>query len=289
MEKFVYFPSGREFEFVTDHKAIEELKKKTEFGSARVARWFERLEKFNFKVKYKEGNKMIVPDALSRAVPDYEEGEVINSINDRIMKIHKKVGHRKGIQNELQREKININNGNLKDILKHCLECQRKEAKRYKVKGYVKTYYPGEKVGVDLLVIDKNQYIRVGIDYFSRYIFTKLITTKSAENFLRFLKEINKQISIKKLVCDNGREFNNDKVKDWSKASGIVLEYSIPYFHESNDRVERANQTIREAIKKTKGPIKVKLERITKAYNEAKHRGTGMSPIEGLKKKIMKR
>lgn len=75
MEKLRYYLEGKEFDLVTDHKAIEEIKKKKEFGSQKINRWFERLERFQFKVKYKPCRELIVADALSRSVKNaYEVG-----------------------------------------------------------------------------------------------------------------------------------------------------------------------------------------------------------------------
>ena len=67
------------------------------------------------------------------------------------------------------------------------------------------------------------------------------------------------------------------------EASGVKLEFSVPYYHESNGRIERANRTIRNALKKTKGPLKIKLHRALAVYNNSIHRGIGMSPIEARK------
>lgn len=49
MEKFAYYLRGRRFKLTTDHKAMCELKNKLEFGSYRVQRWFDRIERFDLK------------------------------------------------------------------------------------------------------------------------------------------------------------------------------------------------------------------------------------------------
>jgi predicted nucleic acid-binding Zn-ribbon protein len=105
MEKLEYNLRGIEFELVTDHKAMEELKKKVELGSKRVIRWFERLEQFNFVVTYRKGVNMEQADALSRPVEI--EDEKRRHINEYVLKLHEKNDHRKtfkeGIMFEGQR------------------------------------------------------------------------------------------------------------------------------------------------------------------------------------------
>ncbi|KAF9762574.1 Retrovirus-related Pol polyprotein from transposon 17.6 [Nosema granulosis] len=70
MEKLQYHLIGKKFKLVTDHKAIEFIKTKIEFGSARIQRWFYRFEKFDFDVEYRKGCEMITADALSRSLYD---------------------------------------------------------------------------------------------------------------------------------------------------------------------------------------------------------------------------
>ena len=48
MEHFQYYLKGREFTLVTDHKALEALNNKNEIKSARIQRWIERINNFDF-------------------------------------------------------------------------------------------------------------------------------------------------------------------------------------------------------------------------------------------------
>lgn len=75
MEKCEYYLSGKMFDLTTDHKAVEEIKRKKEFGSARIKRRFERLERFQYKVIYKPGNELILADAISRLVSEKNQDE----------------------------------------------------------------------------------------------------------------------------------------------------------------------------------------------------------------------
>ena len=76
------------------------------------------------------------------------------------------------------KENINISSKKLKEIYESCEICKRKDKKRYKTKGFVETYYPGEKVGIDILQIGPKEKIIICIDYFSRYLYAKVLKTK---------------------------------------------------------------------------------------------------------------
>jgi hypothetical protein len=86
---------GRRFVLITDHKAIESIKTKKEFGSGRIKRWFERLERFDFEIKYRSGKDLIGPDALSRA--QKVENENIE-VEEEVLKFHCENNHRKTIK-----------------------------------------------------------------------------------------------------------------------------------------------------------------------------------------------
>jgi hypothetical protein len=69
----------------------------------------------------------------------------------------------------------------------------------------VKTENPGEIVALDVLELTKNKRILLGIDYFSRKLFGMKIKSKAAKNTIKLLEQILKEITINKLVMDNGR------------------------------------------------------------------------------------
>lgn len=53
---------------------------------------------------------------------------------------------------------------------------------------------------------------------------------------------------------------------------------SIPYFHETNGRIERVNRTLREMLKKMKGSIANNFYMGIQLYNNKIHRGMGKTP-----------
>ncbi|KAG0420324.1 Gag-Pol polyprotein, partial [Dictyocoela roeselum] len=144
------------------------------------------------------------------------------------------------------------------------------------------TSFPGERVAFDILEIKKNDLILLGIDYFTRKVFGKAINSKCSEKILEFIKCVHGEFPMKTLLTDNGGEFNNEILKNWCFESGIRQIFAIPYYHKSNGRIERANRTIRDALKHEKRPTKIVMKDVIENYNNSFHRGLGISPNEAL-------
>lgn len=78
-------------------------------------------------------------------------------------------------------------------------------------------------------------------------------------------------VKIKEFLCDGGKEFDNQKVRNILAAKGINFRKTMPYTSEQNGAAERENRTLVEAARSmihTKGlPIKLWAEAInTTAY-----------------------
>lgn len=70
-ERFHFYLYGREFELITDHKALETIFSPKSTPCARIERWALRLQAYKFKVIYKPG-KSNIADPLSRLAVDTE-------------------------------------------------------------------------------------------------------------------------------------------------------------------------------------------------------------------------
>lgn len=199
------------------------------------------------------------------------------------MSKHKEYNHRKGIQTLLIENGIEITRRELKEILKSCEECMKKDKKVGKNASLIKVDKPKDPVGIDLLIVNENLKVIVMIDYFTRIIFARCIASKEAIKILHFVDTVYQKFKFKKLICDNGKEFQNELLKRFAERNEIELDYGIPYYHASNGRVERANRTIRDALKKVNKPIRIALKDVVDKYNRTIHRGIGMAPIEAMK------
>jgi IS30 family transposase len=114
----------------------------------------------------------------------------------------------------------------------------------------------GNRIGIDLLELKRGDRLIVAVDYFSRKLFAQTIETKECVKIVKFLEYLYAIFPFKEMITDNGKEFDNNLVKNWVIKNKVNHIYSIPYYHQSNGRVERINRAIRNAFKKTPGPHK---------------------------------
>ena len=276
MEKLQYQLLGRKFMLVTDHKALEFMKEKKEFGSHRIQRWAERFGRFEFEVVYRKGEDMVQADALSRGATR-SEGSI-----EEVLEIHRDRCHRKNLKKALEHKGLELSAEKIREILKKCEVCQHKDISSARTSHFVKTSAPGELVGIDLMEYSEQENVCVVIDYFSRKVFAAVILTKRSEGVIRLLNKVYGELRFTRILADNGREFANRELRKWADERGVVLEFATPYYHQGNGRVERVIRTLRDGLKRVPGMLRIKLQRIVEVYNSQFHRGIGMTPNEAL-------
>ena len=113
---------GREFILETDHKALESIRNKVDFGTGRIRRWMSRLERFNYKVVYRKCDEMVKSDTLLRNC----QGEGIDDSKvdeSAIRKMHIELGHRKNIQKNLGDKGIHVSKKSIREALASCEKC----------------------------------------------------------------------------------------------------------------------------------------------------------------------
>lgn len=128
-------------------------------------------------------------------------------------------------------------------------------------------------------------FVLVVIDCFSKFVWTKALKTKCAEEVTKAFSEILKQSNRrpKNLQTDQGREFFNFKFKN------LMKKYKINHYNTYSVKkaaiVERVIRTLKEKLFKyfslngTYYWLQI-LPKIVADYNTIKHRTIGMSPIE---------
>lgn len=94
------------------------------------------------------------------------------------------------------------------------------------------------------------KYMLTFIDDFTHFTIVYLLNTKSeVESYLRkYIAMVQNKFdkNIKRLRCDNGKEYVNHEINKLCDEYGITLEFTLPYSPESNGKAERMNRTILE-------------------------------------------
>jgi hypothetical protein len=66
IKRFDYELRGRRFHLLTDHKAAEETRTKERFGNDRVCKWIEKIQEYDFSVRYRKGGELVTTNAPSK-------------------------------------------------------------------------------------------------------------------------------------------------------------------------------------------------------------------------------
>ena len=83
------------------------------------------------------------------------------------------------------------------------------------------------------------------VDAFSNFCFTRGLTNKTAELVRKNLKELIFCYGAPQILqCDNGKEFVNSEIDDLCVEYKIKRKFSRPRHPQSQEQVERLNQTI---------------------------------------------
>ena len=95
---------------------------------------------------------------------------------------------------------------------------------------------PSALLGMGILENDKSKRIIMGIYYFSRKLYGKLIHSKKPDEIIEFLSTITRDIKPKRTLMENVREFQNNKAVNWLRDSKTEAVFSTPYYHEGNKK-----------------------------------------------------
>ena len=324
VKKFDYELRGRKFTIETDHKALERIREKPNFDNVKVNRMVEHLMEYDFDIKYIKGEIMGKADELSREEcvkrnkieerttkminTKYQKHvKIVDGIkywqfnDDKCVKLpeveerkdicvreHEKLQHRGAecvYYSLKQRMYWPGIKATIEKVVKQCAVCQENNRKKRNAPVYVESSKPFEKVAIDIMHLsDENKYLLVGIDYFTRFVATRLIDRKDMHSVTKAMSAWFSEGHIPEtLISDNGKEFVNSEMENMCKKYGIEHVKVGVESHRSNERVERIIGTLREYyIKNKEEKLEIKIKEITKAYNNTYHSTIGCTPKEAL-------
>lgn len=168
---------------------------------------------------------------------------------------HERLAHqnKRHVRAIVKRE-LGINLSNEHDL---CEGCINGKAHRLKFGTRARASTPGELVHADVCgplpyTYSKYRYFLLLKDDYSKFRSIYLLKEKSEvpEKLTIFLAEAKKVgRNIQTILCDNGGEFNNQRVKETLQKEGIKLRLVCPYTPEQNGCAERENRTVVEAAR----------------------------------------
>ena len=179
------------------------------------------------------------------------------------------------------------------NFIKTCTACQKAKPRNHKIYSIPKCL-PIEKIPFTHIYLDifgpiqesskKNSFVIVCVEPTTRYIITSPITTTSAAQVLRFMRDsiIHNYGLPMVITTDNASCFTGDKFKEFCAKCHITHKLITPYTPTANSYVERVIQTITTSLK-TYCTVKsidweTHLKAVTHAINNTKHKSTGFTP-----------
>ena len=113
---------------------------------------------------------------------------------------------------------------------------------------------PWERVGVDLFELHGKVYIVI-VDYYSRWVVYRKLTSLTSEHTIEVLKEVFATHGIPYLILtDNGPQFSAESFAQFAKSYGFTHTTSSPRFPQANGEAERAVRVLKEILRKNEEP-----------------------------------
>ena len=210
------------------------------------------------------GSRIVVPSSLQE---------------ETLEKIHQ--GHL-GIQKCILRARTAVwwpgLSNSIKNLVRQCRECAEHSTQRREplIPSPLPTY-PWQKIGADLFQLDGAIYL-LAVDYYSRYPEVVKLPTATSLTVISALKSIFSRHGIPEILrSDNGPQFDSADMVSFASSYGFYHDTSSPRYPQSNGQAERAVQTIKKLLKKSKDPYLSLL-----AYRSAPLQWCGYSPAELL-------
>ena len=173
----------------------------------------------------------------------------------------------------------------VQQVVNEQLASQLHKKQKVKISSHMVAYFENEKWLMDLLDMQifagsnkGYRYILIVVDVFTRKGFAIAIKTKGVDDVLNALKEIiNKNGKPLKLISDNGKEFLNNKMKNYLNEMDIYHETNELGYHKALGVIDAFSRTMKNKIYKgftqnDNTKWYEDLDKITKAYNNSPNR-----------------
>ena len=277
LKKFEYLLRDCHFTLRTDHKNLLYV---NTAHTSKVARWKLLIQAFDFDLEYLKGEENFVADSFSRLVP-FLGGEEYHDLNplsqldefkiprDKykiISQAHNSVVGHFGVDKTMSKvTEVDPKTGkprvepwigmreHVKCFIRKCPICQKLSQSKVKVLSDTFTtasYEPMERLNIDTigpLQVDElgNCWIIVIIDCFTRWVELIAVPDNTAKSAARaLLNHIGRYGQPHQIKSDNGPSYAANIIAELVDLLGTEHVFTVPYSHEENAIVERANKEV---------------------------------------------
>ncbi len=203
------------------------------------------------------------------AIQNLDTGPESNGVwsKAKLIKLHRQFGHASVEKIEKLLQNAGIKRGcvhdSLTEVVKSCDVCTK--FKRPPAKPAVclpLAYSFNEVIAMDLHELGPSLWYLHIIDVFTRYSAATVIKSKQSGVIAKklLLNWISIHGSPKTILTDNGREFDNNELRDLGENFNIIIKTTPAYSPWSNGILERHNKTLTEILDKVKDGNNIDLE-----------------------------
>lgn len=138
---------------------------------------------------------------------------------------------------------------------------------------------PWHRIHIDYAGPYEGKMILVIVDAHSKYIDAHVVASATTSVTLTKLRQTFATLGLPStIVSDNGSCFTSDEFRKFCRINGIKNITSSPYHPASNGLAERAVQTVKAALKKTRGNLEDRLYSFLARYRVTPQGTTGQAP-----------
>ena len=172
-------------------------------------------------------------------------------------------------------------------LVKGCKLCEFAKLKQNQHKYITVTPppRPGYRIAIDLWSFGTHGTALTAIDLLSQYPFAVEVPNKTAKAATSALQDVLAFFrSPKEIISDNGKEFNNEMMKQMCKERGINLRFIAPHSPRSNGILERFHKYLNTCVRATlnlspESEFWPAVRSALEAYRKTPHTASGETPL----------